>query len=199
MHSSAIRPAFIDPPRQAQAVFRTVMDAMARPGRILPLDAGFAPPAPLNPATAAILIALADFETPVWLDAPLARQSEVADFLRFHTGARLAATAEAAAFVLIADPANAPPLAAFAQGTPDYPDRSATVILQVEGLTADGWLLAGPGINGQARFSASPLQEGFDEQLRGNRARFPLGVDLIFAGPAAIAALPRSTRILEAR
>ena len=199
MRQSAIHPAFSDAPRGAQAVFRTVMDAMARPGQILPLKAGFSPPPPLNPCAAAILIALADFETPIWLDALLARHREAAEFLRFHTGASLAATPEAAAFALIADFANAPPLSAFAQGTPDYPDRSATVIVQVERMTADGWFLAGPGIDGQSRLSASPLPGGFERQLRDNRARFPLGVDLIFAAGAEIAALPRSTRILEAR
>lgn len=199
MQSSAIRPAFSDPPREAQAVFRNVMEAMARPGRILPLAAGFMPPAPLNPPAAAILIALADFGTPIWLDGPLARQEDVVEFLRFHTGAKRAATAETADFALIADPVNAPPLAAFAQGVPDYPDRSATVIFQVEALRADGWLLTGPGINGQAGFSASPLPAGFEEQLRDNRAQMPLGVDVIFAAFSAIAALPRSTRFVEAR
>ncbi|WP_088348624.1 MULTISPECIES: phosphonate C-P lyase system protein PhnH [Rhodomicrobium] len=199
MSQSAIQPAFADASRGAQAVFRSVMDAMSRPGRITPLDAGFAPPAPLNAAAAAILIALADFETPLWLDGPLARHGEVAEFLRFHTGAKLAPTPDAAAFAVIADPASAPTLGAFAQGTPDYPDRSTTVILQVERLTPDGWQIAGPGINGHAHFGATPLPGDLTHQFKNNRARFPLGVDLIFAGPSEIAALPRSTRILEAR
>lgn len=199
MTQSAIQPAFDDAARESQAVFRAVMDAMARPGRILRLAAGFTPPAPLNPAAAAILIALADFETSVWLDAELSGQAAVADFLRFHTGAKLVAAPEAASFALIADVAGAPPLAAFAQGTPDYPDLSATIIFQVDRLTSGGWMLAGPGIDGQTGFGASPLPEKFERQLAENRSRFPLGVDVIFAGHGEIAALPRSTRIVEAR
>ncbi len=199
MTQSAIQPAFDDAARESQAVFRAVMDAMTRPGRILRLAAGFTPPAPLNPAAAAILIALADFETSVWLDAELSEQAAVADFMRFHTGAKLVAAPEAASFALIVDVAGAPPLAAFAQGTPDYPDLSATIIFQVDRLTLDGWTLAGPGIDGQTGFGASPLPEKFERQLAENRSRFPLGVDVIFAGHGEIAALPRSTRIVEAR
>ena len=38
MPDVAIRPAFNHSVRQSQAAFRTVMDAMARPGRMLPLE-----------------------------------------------------------------------------------------------------------------------------------------------------------------
>lgn len=197
--SSAVKPAFRDPPRDAQAVFRAVMNAMARPGRILPLPADFTCPAPLIPTAAAILIALADYETPIWLDRALSGADGVAEFLRFHTGGRIVAAPEAASFALIGDPAAAPPLSSFAQGTPDYPDRSATLIYQVEQVMGGGWTLAGPGIADTANFGAAPLPEDFTRQLRDNHAGFPLGVDVIFAAPSSIAALPRSTRILEAR
>jgi len=200
MIRSAIKPACRDVPREAQAVFRTVMDAMARPGRVMALDAGFTPPVPLGPAAAAILLTLADFETPIWLDGSLSREPDVAEFLRFHTGARLAATLDAAAFALVADAANAPPLTAFAQGTPDYPDGSATVIFQVETLNAAGpWTFAGPGIDGEIAFGAAPLPADFVDQLGDNRARFPLGVDMIFAARGTIAALPRSSAHVGAR
>jgi alpha-D-ribose 1-methylphosphonate 5-triphosphate synthase subunit PhnH len=195
MSQTAIHAAFRDAPREAQGIFRTVMDAMARPGRILPLRTGFTPPAPLMPSTAAILLALADFETPVWLDGALAETEAVREFLRFHTGAKLAAEPETAAFAVIADPLAMPRLEAFAQGTLDYPDRSATLILQVDTLKAEGWQLDGPGICGAARFSAAPLPAGFATQLAENGGRFPCGVDLIFAARDAIAALPRTTRV----
>ena len=195
----AVQPAFRDPARDAQAVFRAVMDAMARPGSVQIIAPAFTPPPPLGPVAAAIALALADYETPIWLDAALARGAEIGAFLRFHTGAKLVASPEEASFALIAEPRAAPPLSAFARGTPDYPDRSTTVILQVNELTKDGWRLAGPGIAGETGFGAAPLPEDFAQQLHDNRARFPLGVDVIFAAQAAVAALPRSIRILEAR
>lgn len=199
MHAGAIHAAFRDAARESQATFRIVMDAMARPGRILPLAPSFISPPPLTPAAAAILLTLVDFETPLWLDAALSREPAVAAFLRFHTGARLAPSPETAAFALIADPASAPPLAVFAQGAPDYPDRSTTIIWQVETLQPHGWTFAGPGIREEIAFGASPLPPDFASQLQDNRARFPLGVDLIFAGPGVVAALPRSARLTEAR
>jgi len=191
---SAIHAAFADTPRESQRVFRAVMSAMARPGLIVEVDAGFAPPAPLNAAAAAVLLTLADFETTVWADTG---STDAAQFLRFHTGARLIDDPAAATFALLTDPQAAPALETFAQGTPDYPDRSATLIMQVEAFGQD-WRLTGPGIDGETRFSAGPLPGAFVSQWRGNHARFPQGVDIVFASSGQIAALPRSTEIVEA-
>lgn len=204
----SIQPAFHDPAREAQAIFRVVMDAMARPGRIFPLTADFTPPTPLNLAAAAIILTLADFETPVWLDGALAETPAVHDFLRFHTGARLVTDPAEAAFAVIADPMAAPPLKAFAQGSAEYPDRSTTLILMVEHLTAQGWQLEGPGIQGRVALGVTPHRADFPAQLTENTGGFPCGVDIIFAASAylarsdehramgAIAALPRSTRLV---
>jgi alpha-D-ribose 1-methylphosphonate 5-triphosphate synthase subunit PhnH len=195
---SAIQPAFRDAVRDSQSVFRLVMRAMASPGRILHLEARLASPAPLLAPAAALLLTLCDFETTVWLDPPLADRADVADFLRFHTGARLVTSAADATFAVIADPARMPALATFAQGTPDYPDRSATLIVQVDTLVTDGWTLEGPGIRKTARLSAAPLPTDFIAQLRANRASFPCGVDIVFATPTSLAALPRSVRLMAA-
>jgi alpha-D-ribose 1-methylphosphonate 5-triphosphate synthase subunit PhnH len=118
-------------------------------------------------------------------------------FVRFHTGARLVASAADAAYVAIADAARMPALQSFAQGSPEYPDRSATLILQVRELRPSGWRLEGPGIHGHALFSATPLPIDFAQQARTNRGRFPCGVDVLFATGTELAALPRSTRLTE--
>ena len=83
-------PAFRDPVRQSQSVFRLAMEAMASPGRIVAVPSGLAPPAPLNGPAAALLLTLCDYETSVWLDEALDETTDVATFLRFHTGASLA-------------------------------------------------------------------------------------------------------------
>ncbi len=186
--------AFTDPARESQQAFRAVMTAMAQPGRIAAVDVGFPPPAPLNAAAAAVLLTLADFETKVWSDAGV--DVSAAQFLRFHTGARLIDEPALADFAVITNARNAPALDAYPNGTPDYPDRSATLIVQVEDFGAD-WRLTGPGIDGETRFSAAPLPEEFVAQWRDNHARFPQGVDIIFAGSGQIAALPRSMEIVE--
>src|SRR5215472_8568644 len=146
---------FAEPVLAAQATFRVVMDVMARPGTIR-LLAGIAAPAPLSPAAAAIALTLLDYETPFWLDAPLAAAEEVARFISFHTGARVAADPADAAFAFVATPAAAPPFASFAQGSLEYPDRSTTLVLQVARLAeGDGMVVHGPGIADTRRLAAS--------------------------------------------
>jgi alpha-D-ribose 1-methylphosphonate 5-triphosphate synthase subunit PhnH len=194
---SPIQPGFGDVVADSQSVFRIAMNAMARPGQRLAISGGVVPPAPLNATAAALLLTLCDFETRVWLDPPLADSAGVAEFIRFHTGARLVGTAEDAAYSVISDAARMPPLAGFAQGTPEYPDRSATLVVQVRELKSAGWKLEGPGIHGRQLFSASPLPADFVQQARANRAQFPCGVDMFFTTDTELAALPRSTRLTE--
>jgi alpha-D-ribose 1-methylphosphonate 5-triphosphate synthase subunit PhnH len=183
-----------------QAVFRAVMDAMAHPGRVNPLAALPAEwPAPLNAGAAAVALCLADFETPVWLDE-VARDGDAAAWLRFHTGARLTGDPREAAFAFVTDARNAPDFQAFAPGSLDFPDRSTTFILQVDAFGGGAArTLAGPGIKDTAAFSASPLPDDFDARLAANHALAPRGVDFIFVSSSAVAALPRSTRLVPTR
>ena len=193
-----LAPGFADPVHDAQATFRAVMDALARPGLPRPLTPGLVPPSPLTPELAAVALALTDADTPVWLDAGLAEAPSVAAYLRFHTGAPLTEDPAAAAFALVSDPVRCPPLGAFAPGTPAYPDTSTTLVLALDVITeGEGLCLAGPGIRGTARLAPVPLPAGFVAQHAINRADFPLGVDLILTAPGRVAGLPRSTAITE--
>jgi alpha-D-ribose 1-methylphosphonate 5-triphosphate synthase subunit PhnH len=194
-----LQPGFRDPVRQSQSLFRLAMRAMSSPGTIAACDVALAPPPPLLPLAAALVLTLCDFETPVWFDQPLAGSADVAAFLRFHTGARSVLAPAEAAFAVVAWSARLPALADFAQGTRDYPDRSTTLIVQVETLGPRDWRLQGPGVRDLAGFSAAPLPDQFVSQLRANRAQFPCGVDIFFVTRNAIAALPRSVRVVEAR
>jgi alpha-D-ribose 1-methylphosphonate 5-triphosphate synthase subunit PhnH len=179
----------------AQSTFRVVMDAMARPGAIRRLG-GIPAPAPLSASAAAIALTLLDYETPFWLDAPLADTGDVARFISFHTGARVTADPAAAAFAFVAAPVAAPPFASFAQGSAEYPDRSTTLVLQVTRLgEGDGMVLRGPGIAGTRRLAASPLPANFLDQLANNRAQFPRGIDILLAAPDAVTGLPRSLHV----
>jgi alpha-D-ribose 1-methylphosphonate 5-triphosphate synthase subunit PhnH len=191
----AVAAGFAEPVLAAQSTFRVVMDAMARPGTVRRL-AGIAAPAPLSPTAAAVALTLLDYETPFWLDAPLAAAPEVARWMSFHTGAPLTRDPAAAAFAFLADSAASPPFASFAPGSPEYPDRSTTLVLQVERLReGEGLILRGPGIAGSRRLAASPLPADFLDRLADNRAQFPRGVDVLLAAADAVAALPRSLRV----
>ena len=188
-----LAPAFPEPVLASQAVFRAVMDAFARPGVIKPLPRARAVPPPLGESAAAILCALLDYETPVWLDPALAAVPEVAEWIRFNAGARVTADPRQAAFAVIADPACAPPFEQFALGTDEYPDRSTTLVLQVRSFGCGERLsLTGPGIAGRASLAAEPLPADLYDRLAANRAWFPRGVDLILVSAGSVAALPRS-------
>jgi alpha-D-ribose 1-methylphosphonate 5-triphosphate synthase subunit PhnH len=172
------------------------MQAMAEPGTIHRGMALAKPPAPLTPEAAAVALALCDQDTPVWLDSSLAAEDAVRAWLAFHTGAPLANTPADAHFVFSADPEHLIGLENFAQGSQEYPDRSATLVLQVSDLSGgEGLVLAGPGIESEARLAPHPLPRHFIRQWAQNHARFPRGVDLILVSREGLAALPRSTRI----
>ena len=85
---------FADPVHDAQAVFRVVLEALSRPGRMQalpgPVHQPLGHPAALKPALAAALLALLDAQTSLWLSPALAAGGEVQAWLRFHTGTRFA-------------------------------------------------------------------------------------------------------------
>lgn len=199
MHASHIEGGFAEPVLDAQAAFRAVMDAMARPGTASTLAGKATPPAPLSATAATVALTLCDHDTPVWLDPALKGSAAVTAWLGFHTGAPLASTPAEAHFALVADTATLIALENFAQGSQDYPDRSATLILQVDSLDGGAPLrLEGPGIETVATLAPTPMPRHFVEQWRQNSGRFSRGVDLVLAAPGKLACLPRTTRISPA-
>lgn len=190
-----IAPAFHDPTRESQAVFRKVMDAVARPGTLQ--DLAFAPDAPpgLDRAAGAVALTLFDFETPVWLD-PALRGAAAEGWMRFHCGCPLTDDPAQAAFALITDALAAPELVAFNPGDAKYPDRSTTLIVQLPALDGGPRVtLTGPGIKDEASLALAGLPAGFWDQVQANHAKFQFGVDLIFVAGDRLTALPRSTRV----
>lgn len=194
--AQSIEGGFADPVFNAQSVFRTVMNAMARPGSVQPLPAFARPPAPLSAIAGAIALALCDNDTPLWLDPSLQACAAIKSWLGFHTGAPLANTPADAHFAFVAAPAEMIALDGFSQGTQDYPDRSTTLILQVSDLVSGApLLLEGPGIETSATIAPARMPRHFVEQWKQNIKRFPRGVDIILATSEGIACLPRTTRI----
>ena len=186
---------FADPVLDSQRAFRSVLDALAHPGRIATLSGPEAPPPPLSPAATAVCLTLLDFETPLWLDARAA-SAEARNYLRFHCGVPLVDSPGDGRFALMADAASMPSLNTFDAGTDERPDHSATLIIQVGALHAGrGRRLIGPGIDGEARLEVEGVLPGFWDAVRANAARFPRGVDLLLCAGHQLAALPRTTRV----
>ena len=193
--------AFSDPVLAAQATFRAVLDATARPGTIVHLTQSLAAPVPLSTGAAAIALTLCDSDTPVWLDASLRAMPDVNAWLRFHTGARMTDDSATAAFAFVSDASALPPLDAFHLGTLEYPDRSTTIVIQVASLQvaslAEGarFVLTGPGIPQPRTAQAASLPADITERLAANRRLFPRGVDLLLVAGSDIMALPRTTQV----
>lgn len=186
---------FHDPVMESQAVFRLCLEALSRPCR--PIDIGSDLPSlgALTPATLSIVLALADYETRIWLDPKARAGGEIGNHIRFHTGASLCEDPGEADFAVVVDAVAMPPLSAFKQGTLDYPDNSTTLLMQVGRFHASGPTFKGPGINGAIAFWADPLPQHFPGQIASNRRSFPCGVDMIFIAESQVAGLPRSTVI----
>ncbi|WP_027575046.1 phosphonate C-P lyase system protein PhnH [Bradyrhizobium sp. WSM1743] len=191
-------PGFADKVLSAQSTFRSVMDAMARPGsvqRIVPMAGA---PGPLMRGTAAIALTLFDHDTPLWLDARMAESSDVVKWLKFHTGAPVVRDASIASFALISDGGALPSLERFALGSSEYPDRSTTVIIQVDSLVSGrSFELRGPGIDGVATLQASIEPFDLFERLHFNEALFPRGIDVVLVADDAVVAIPRTTRVVS--
>lgn len=194
--STELLSGFADQARDSSQAFRVMLDAMAQPGRILPLTPGFAAPAPLFATTAAICLTLCDYDTPLWLDEGL-KAPPVLDYLRFHTGARIENDKTQASFLLCTPATAAEALARANIGNAEYPDASATLVVQVPDFTGDPLTLKGPGIKEKRIFTTAGLDARFWALMDENHQLFPLGRDVFFASPAEIAALPRSTQIIR--
>jgi alpha-D-ribose 1-methylphosphonate 5-triphosphate synthase subunit PhnH len=188
---------FTAPVFQSQAAFRLVMDAMAQPGHIVDLGHSVQAPAPLEPAAAAVLATLADYDTLVWFGDN--GTDAAASWLTFHTGTAVTKDPSTASFAVLSKNSPVSGWRTFAMGSLSYPDRSATLLLPVESL-CDGTPLTirGPGIETAATIAPRGLPNGFTETMAINAARFPLGFDLLMTCGSELLALPRTTRLVEA-
>jgi alpha-D-ribose 1-methylphosphonate 5-triphosphate synthase subunit PhnH len=186
---------FADKVLSAQSTFRSVMDAMARPGTVQRIRAAAGMPAPLMRGTAAIALTLFDHDTPVWLDRSMSATPDVGKWLKFHTGAPVVADCAVSSFAVLGNASDLPPLDRFALGSNEYPDRSTTLILQVDSLSSGpAYELSGPGIDGAAVLQATITGNLF-ERLAVNATLFPRGIDVVLVHEDTIVAIPRTTRL----
>ncbi|MFZ5963655.1 phosphonate C-P lyase system protein PhnH [Thalassococcus sp. BH17M4-6] len=186
MRADTLSGGFDTPAVQSAHAFRSIMEAMARPGIRRDIT-GAAPPAPLSTAAGGVLLTLCDTDTPVYL-AGAADTVDVRAWLAFHTGAPVAGPSHCMFAVGTWDALL--PLTTYPIGSAQYPDRSATLIVECDELTASGATLRGPGIPSQAALSLPEIAA-----FQANRALFPLGLDFIFTSGRQLAALPRTTEV----
>lgn len=185
MQPQALEGGFADVAVHSAIAFRSIMRAMARPGEILDV-AGAHPPQPLSIAAGTLLLTLCDPDTPIFL-SPKFDTYETRDWVTFHTGAPMVDPQSAQFALGTWDELKG---LAFSIGTPEYPDRSATLIVESPSLASSGATLRGPGIKDTIALSLPEV-----EAFQNNAGLFPLGYDYFFTHGARIAALPRTTKV----
>ncbi len=183
-----------DPAHDSQCLFRAILDAFSHPGRIVTLPDPPDAASPLSRTATAFVLTLVDRDTPLWL-APAFDTPSVCDFVRFHTGALIARQPADALFAVLT-PEGMPPLDSFPIGTDPYPDRSATLVIELPSLAGGRerhW--RGPGIQDRQPVALAGVPESFWTQWTANHALSPCGVDLVFAADSDLIALPRGIAV----
>lgn len=179
-------------PDAQQQAFRAVLDGFARPGTLVPAQ-----------QSSAVLM---------FLSAVLDESVSLADPLGLvGTDARrllLAPTAPQAQARFVLLDGRRPPDAGFQPtlGTLESPELSATLVLTVDALSdastsADAAValqLQGPGVPGTRVLAVSGLHPDWLARRAAWVGAYPMGVDIVLAAPDAMAALPRTTRIVVA-
>ena len=185
MAITGLEGGFTNAPVESAAIFRATLNAMARPG-VMEVVSGVTPPRPLSPAAGAVLLTLADHETPVHL-AGAHDCAGVRDWLAFHTGASFVDRCHAV--FAVGCWGDLMPLTDYRAGNDEFPDQSVTLIAECETLSGAGVVMRGPGIENSAELNLpDPAFLDF------NAARYPLGIDMILTAGSTLAAVPRSTR-----
>lgn len=187
----------------AQKHFRSMLDCMARPGKVNRLDAAdIAPPGSLNRASALAAFALLDASTT--FDVVHMERGESA-YITANTNARRSAK-EQANFIFARGDEPGGMLDGVNCGTLTWPDAAATLILQVN-TAARAPLpdslkltLQGPGVEGQIILFVRGLSPDLLLALEARNAEFPMGLDsfLTFTDKddlPCITALPRTTKV----
>jgi alpha-D-ribose 1-methylphosphonate 5-triphosphate synthase subunit PhnH len=177
-------------PDAQQQAFRAVLDGFSRPGTLVPAQQ----PGAVLMFLSAVLdesVSLADPSGLLGMDA---------------RRLLLAPTAPAAQARFVLLDGRKPAEADFrpALGTLESPELSATLVLTVDALCdaptpADAALalqLQGPGVPGTRALAVSGLHPDWLARRTAWVDAYPMGVDIVLAAPDALAALPRTTRIV---
>ncbi|MBE1425030.1 alpha-D-ribose 1-methylphosphonate 5-triphosphate synthase subunit PhnH [Desulfomicrobium macestii] len=187
---------FTRPVFESQGTFRVILEAMSRPGTLVPLPVQAEGPVGWSGSMTSVVLTLCDMETPVWLDAAC-NTEEALRFLRFHCGCPLTDTPAKASFAVLAQPGRMPSLETFSLGSVEYPEKSTTVLLTSDfsNDVGEAARISGPGVDGEGRIPLSWLPAGFTRMWRDNSRLFPRGVDLILVGKDQVVGLPRTLKL----
>jgi alpha-D-ribose 1-methylphosphonate 5-triphosphate synthase subunit PhnH len=185
----------------SQMVFRTALKALSYPGKLHTLEHDAPVPNETNPVIGGLLLALLDSETSLWSSNSMTMNFAL-DWLKFHTDCAVFKTTEEADFLWIKNIRDLPNLKKCKLGSDQYPDKSATCLIEVPNLNKKSpwrYKLKGPGI----KFEEKLEIQGWDEEdyhdflsfWNENNRLFPCGIDVFLSDGQYILGLPRTTHL----
>ncbi|WP_332239116.1 phosphonate C-P lyase system protein PhnH [Sporolactobacillus sp. KGMB 08714] len=194
-----------DEVRDTQIVFRQLLDCMARPGKInsvSPFLRKIGTQLPCSPRMFMIASILLDYEVGFHLIS--AGKIDAFHFIEWRTRSRHVAINQAD-YLLVDAAVDARAIDEIMDtvrtGTLQSPERSATLILGVDGLSDRAGLplaltLKGPGIKEKRRLFIAGMDKEWLEKRKQVNKEYPTGCDFILMTAAGeMAALPRTTFI----
>ena len=183
----------------AQAHFRLLLDAMARPGSIRVLDdVAIVPPQGLHRVSALVGFALLNKDVTFHV---VSDGSEVADYLMVNTASSVV-SADEADFIFVKGHLRTPAILAAKVGSLRYPEEGATVIVEVEKISDVAFeggvalTLSGPGVLDTKTIYVAGLDVAILADFVSQNMEFPMGIDMILTdGEDALSCVPRTAKL----
>lgn len=176
---------YTSPEAFTRETFIALMNALAFPGRILPLP--LSAEASTTSALAMIADTLLDLETTFFTP-----NDSLAEYLA-RTGAKPKTASDAAYhFYMSFNDQNLSYISKAKVGTMTYPDAGATLIIGIKINVGSILTLTGPGIQTKSHLTVDMVPDAFWEARR-ETLQYPLGWDVIFVDKRQIVGIPRTT------
>jgi alpha-D-ribose 1-methylphosphonate 5-triphosphate synthase subunit PhnH len=192
----------------SQRCFRLLLEAMSRPGTVcrLPSLEYAHTPSGLNPYVLTVLKTLCDNRVRISALVDAQPDGEATEYLRVNTMTP-AAGVEEADYVVFEGSHYSAQFEAVSAGSFEFPETSATALLQVQrigtpenglgGRETISLLARGPGIADSNELCFAGLAPEYIETRNSKCEEYPVGLDVfLLDNEGSLAAYPRSTRLV---
>lgn len=191
-------PTLSEAERGTQALFRTLLDCMSRPGKIASIAASdVVVETELDPCVMSVALTLLDQEVTFHIVRDAGGSSSM---LQVYTMARVAPL-DQCDFVFMRGTDDLD-VGSLKRGVLAYPDESATVVCLVNQMSGAAlypsgiikFTLSGPGIKDQTQLYLGGIDEQLVSLWQGANREYPLGIDWILVDRMGhVCCVPRST------